>query len=306
MNSAGTPSAAAANAPRSALAAVLTSAGELAGAIASEPALVLLDVRWKLGQPDGRERYEQGHIPGAVFVEMESELAAPPSPVAGRHPLPPLGALQAAARRWGIRQDSTVVVYDDNGNQAAARAWWLLRWGGLTRVTMLDGALAAWREAGGPLQVGFVAALPGDVVLSGGALAVIDADEAAELPARGVLLDARAAERYRGETEPIDPRAGHIPGATSAPTTENLSAEGTFRGRDELRERFRALGVDGAAPVAVYCGSGVTAAHEIAALAIAGFDAALYPGSWSQWASDPARPVAVGEREGTAAAGSAS
>lgn len=253
--------------------------------------LVLLDVRWALGDPHGRDHYLAGHLPGAVFADLESELAGPASPDAGRHPLPSLPELQRAARRWGTTIDSTVVAYDDTGGMAAARAWWLLRWAGLPAVLLLDGGLAAWRAAGLPLETGEVIPAPGDVVLPGGGLPVVDADSAAALAGSGVLLDARAGERYRGEVEPVDPRAGHIPGALSAPTAANLDADGRFLPADRLRQRFEQLGVDGNRPVGVYCGSGVTAAHEIAALAIAGFDAALYPGSWSQWSADPGRPA---------------
>jgi thiosulfate/3-mercaptopyruvate sulfurtransferase len=255
--------------------------------------LVLLDVRWSLGDPHGRDHCLAGHLPGAVFADLESDLAGPASPEAGRHPLPSLPDLQRTARRWGTSRDSTVVAYDDTGGMAAARAWWLLRWAGLEAVHLLDGGLAAWRAAGLPLEAGEVLAALGDAVLPGGRLPVVDADGAAALAGAGVLLDARAGERYRGEVEPIDPRAGHIPGALSAPTAANLDAGGRFLPADQLRQRFVQLGVDGSRPVGVYCGSGVTAAHEIAALAIAGFDAALYPGSWSQWSADPRRPAAV-------------
>ncbi|MCL9797912.1 sulfurtransferase, partial [Frankia sp. AgKG'84/4] len=218
-----------------------------------------------------------------------------PGGAAGRHPLPEVADLQAAARRWGLRAGQPVVVYDDNGGLSAARAWWLLRWAGVTDVRILDGALAAWRDAGLPLETGEIIPAPGDVELSAGHLPVLDADDAAALARDGVLLDARAPERYRGEVEPIDPRAGHIPGARSASTGENLDAAGRFLSPADLRARFAALGVPaGTGGVGVYCGSGVTAAHEIAALAVAGVDAALYPGSWSAWSSDPARPVATG------------
>jgi len=252
---------------------------------------VLLDVRWQLGRTDGREQHRAGHLPGAVFVDLETELAAPGTRSEGRHPLPSLQALQFAARRWGIRDGSRVVVYDATGGLAAARAWWLLRWGGLADVTILDGGLAAWT---GALDTGEVVPEPGDVTLTGDAMPVLTADEAAALPgAGGVLLDARAAARYRGEVEPVDPRAGHVPGAVSAPTTGNLDG-GRFRTAAALRERFRALGVVPGTTVGVYCGSGVTAAHEVAALGEAGIEAALWPGSWSQWSADPARPVATG------------
>jgi thiosulfate/3-mercaptopyruvate sulfurtransferase len=255
--------------------------------------VVLLDVRWALGDPHGRDHYLAGHVPRAVFVDLETELAGPPSPRAGRHPLPELSALQRSARRWGATTGCAVVAYDDTGGTAAARAWWLLRWAGLQSVVLLDGGLAAWRAAGLPIDAGEVLPAQGDVVLAAGSLPVLDADGTAALAGSGVLLDARAGERYRGEVEPIDPRAGHIPGARSAPTAGNLDADGRFLPAQVLRQRFAAVGVDGTRPVGVYCGSGVTAAHEIAALAIAGIEAALYPGSWSQWSSDPGRPVAV-------------
>ncbi|WP_414637579.1 rhodanese-like domain-containing protein [Amycolatopsis sp.] len=442
---------------------VLITADQLARQLESADPPVLLDVRWALGDPNGHRHYLDGHIPGAVYVDLDTELAAPPVPTEGRHPLPDVEDLQAAARRWGLRQGSRVVAYDDNGNLAAARAWWLLKWAGVESVQLLDGGLGAWE---GALEKGFgppqealpaagatsasgrtpaseLAQVPapvsaGDVVLRPGNMPVITMDEAASFD--GVLLDARAAERYRGEQEPVDPRAGHIPGAVNAPTGENLTPDGHFRSPADLAARFDALvgngvpgdgasadpvageaapGGDGsgggefgdgesgkalpggdafgkalpggdafgkalpggdafgegsstpagsgsgeavpaAAPgesssapgssasadgnalpgdsgsrggnasrgdsalpggnalpgdsasaggnalhggataagetpqVAVYCGSGVTAAHEIAALAAAGINAALYPGSWSQWSNHPDRPAATG------------
>jgi thiosulfate/3-mercaptopyruvate sulfurtransferase len=271
---------------------VLISAVELLAAERSRT--VLLDVRWALGDDRGREHYLDGHLPGAVFVELETELADPPSAAKGRHPLPSLQRLQEAARRWGITADGRVVAYDATGGLAAARAWWLLRWAGLTDVRLLDGGLQAWQHAGGPLETGDVVPEPGDVTLTGGGMPVLTIDEAAALPSSGILLDARAGERYRGEVEPVDPRAGHVPGAVSAPTTENLAGDGTFRSATELRERFAVLGVQPGATVGVYCGSGVTASHEVAALAAAGIDAALWPGSWSQWSADLDRGIATG------------
>ncbi|QAY70132.1 sulfurtransferase [Xylanimonas protaetiae] len=291
-------------------AAVLVTVDELAadlrlgGADPAPGAPVLLDVRWALaaaGQTfDGLAHYRAGHLPGAVFADLETELAAAPSPAQGRHPLPSTAQLQAAARRWGVRHDSRVVVYDATGGMAAARAWWLLRYFGLRDVRILDGGLPAWQRAGHPLEADDVEASPGDVVLTPGHLRTLDASDAAALAASddGVLLDARAGERYRGETEPVDPRAGHIPGAASAPTTENLAADGTFLPTDALRERFAALGATAGTHVGVYCGSGVTAAHEAAALAAAGVQASLYAGSWSQWSNDPSRPVATGAARG--------
>lgn len=255
---------------------------------------VLLDVRWALGDPEGHAHYLAGHLPGAVFVDLETELAAPASATEGRHPLPAVETLQAAARRWGVANGSPVVVYDATGGLAAARAWWLLRWAGVPDVRILDGSLAAWTAAGYDLQTGERRPEPGDVTLSPGHLPTLTADEAATLPGTGVLLDARAGERYRGEVEPIDPIAGHIPGARTAPTSENLAENGTFLAPGELRARFAAVGVSATTPTGVYCGSGVTAAHQIAALAAAGLPAALYPGSWSAWVADPTRPVATG------------
>jgi len=270
--------------------AVLADAAELHALISAGQAPVLLDVRWALGDPDGRDHYRAGHLPGAVHVDLDTQLAAPPGPT-GRHPLPALGDLQAAARSWGVTARRPVVVYDDNGGTAAARAWWLLRWAGIDDVRILDGALSSWRARGFPLSTGDEQAAAGDVVLTGGRLPTLTADEAAALAETGVLLDARAAERYRGEVEPVDPRAGHIPGARSAPTAHNLK-DGTFLPTGELRKKYGDLS---GSEVGVYCGSGVTAAHEIAALAIAGIPAALYPGSWSAWSADPDRPVATGE-----------
>jgi thiosulfate/3-mercaptopyruvate sulfurtransferase len=277
-------------------ASVLVSAEELRGA---ERRPVLLDVRWALGDGRGHARYLEGHLPGAVFVDLDRELADPPSAEAGRHPLPSLQRLQDCARRWGISDGDAVVAYDAAGGTAAARAWWLLRWGGLTDVRLLDGGLAAWERAGGELERGEVVPEPGTVTLPGGGLRTLGPDEAAALPGcGGVLLDARAAERYRGEVEPVDPRAGHVPGALSAPTTGNLGPDCSFLPVAVLTERFAALGLRPGVPVGVYCGSGVTAAHEVAALAVAGIDAALWPGSWSQWSADPGRPAATGPEPG--------
>lgn len=252
------------------------------------PGAVLLDVRWALGRTDGHERYLAGHLPGAVYVDLDTELAAPPS-AAGRHPLPSVGDLQSAARRWGISAGSRVVLYDDGPGIAAARAWWLLRWGRHVDVSILDGGLAGWT---GPLETGEVVPAPGDVVLSPGGMPVLTVEEAAALPRDGgVLLDARAPERFRGEVEPVDPVAGHVPGAVNLPTTD-LLAGGRFH--PDLPSVLAARGITPATTAGVYCGSGVTAAHEVAALAHAGVEAALWPGSWSEWVADPTRPVATG------------
>ncbi|WP_448062037.1 sulfurtransferase [Cellulomonas hominis] len=277
---------------------VLVTATDLARSLSGPNPPRVLDVRWQLGGPPGREGYAAGHVPGAVFVDLDTELAAPPSAEAGRHPLPAVEDLQAAARGWGLRRGDAVVVYDAGGAMSAARAWWVLSWAGVEDVRILDGGLGAWVAAGGALETEPAAPEPGDVVLAAGHMPTVAADEAAQWADGGALLDARAGERYRGEVEPVDPQAGHIPGAISAPTTENLDGDGHFLAPDALTARFQALGVAHGADVAVYCGSGVTAAHEAAALVMAGMRPVLYPGSWSQWSSDPERPVEVGTREG--------
>ncbi|TQJ30319.1 sulfurtransferase [Microbacterium sp. SLBN-146] len=275
---------------------VVISPAALAAALGSEAPPVVLDVRWRLDRPDRRSDHASGHIPGAVYVDLDHDLADHGAPATeGRHPLPSTAHLQAAARSWGISEGDAVVVADDLNGMSAARAWWLLRAAGLADVRILDGGLSAWRAAGLPLEEGSVVPVPGDVVLTSGALPTVDLDEVAAFAASGMLIDARASERYRGDVEPIDPRAGHIPGAVNRPTTQNVVAGAGFKPAAELRAEFEALGVRTDVPTAVYCGSGVTAAHQIAALTIAGFDAALFPGSWSQWSNHPDRPVATGD-----------
>ncbi|MFJ8045311.1 sulfurtransferase [Kitasatospora sp. NPDC096147] len=272
----------------------LIDVAELAAALDAATPPALLDVRWALGGPPGAEEYAAGHLPGAHYLDLDRELASPPG-AGGRHPLPDTEVLAAALRRAGVRADRPVVVYDAGPATSAARAWWLLRWAGHRDVRVLDGGLAAWTAAGRPLDFTTPQDGGGDFVPEPGALPTVDAAGAAELARTGLLLDARAGERYRGEVEPVDPRAGHIPGAVSAPTTENLAADGRFRPAAELAERFAALGVKDSTEVAVYCGSGVTAAHELLALTVAGHPgAALYPGSWSEWSADPANPAETG------------
>lgn len=266
----------------------LFSAAELA---AASPVPVILDVRWQLGGPPGLEDYRAGHIPGAVFTDLNADLAGPPGK-GGRHPLPATEDFQASMRRLGVSDGRPVVVYDGAASTAAARAWWLLRYFGHPDVRVLDGGYRAWAAAGQPSETGDSPAVPpGDFTARPGHLPLLDADGAAALARSGLLLDARAGERYRGETEPVDPVAGHIPGAVSAPTTENVAADGTFLPPKKLAARFRALGAGTASEVGAYCGSGVTAAHEVLALSLAGIPAALYAGSWSEWITDPSRPV---------------
>ncbi|MGW7259855.1 sulfurtransferase [Streptomyces sp. NPDC054834] len=276
----------------------IITATELAHDLTGANPPVLLDVRWQLsvakaaGAPafDGRAEYAAGHLPGAVFVDLDAELASAPGE-RGRHPLPDIEEFGAAMRRAGVSPGRPVVVYDGGQGWAAARAWWLLRWTGHPDVRVLDGGLPAWE---GPLSTDVPAPAQGDFEPVPGPGGLLDADAAAALARSGVLLDARAAERYRGDVEPIDRVGGHVPGAVSAPTTENVTADGRFLPAEELRARFKNLGASQDAEVGVYCGSGVSAAHEALALAVAGIPAALYVGSWSEWSSDPSRPVATG------------
>ncbi len=254
----------------------------------------LLDVRWALGGPPGRDEYARGHVPGAAFVDLDTELASAPG-LGGRHPLPEPAAFEAAMRRAGVRADRPVVVYDDSGSAAAARAWWLLRYFGHRDVRVLDGGLGAWVASGRRLSTDAPVPAPGDFAARPGGMPVLDAARASALAQRGVLLDARAPERFRGEHEPIDPVAGHIPGAVNAPSTGNVGGDGRFLAPDALRATFDGAGVRDGVEVGAYCGSGVTAAHEVLALELAGFSAALYPGSWSEWITDPGRPVATGD-----------
>ncbi|MFJ6887799.1 sulfurtransferase [Streptomyces californicus] len=252
---------------------------------------VLLDVRWRLGGPHGRADYEAGHLPGAVFVDLDQDLASPAGD-GGRHPLPDPEVFGAAMRRAGVGQDTPVVVYDGGQGWAAARAWWLLRWAGHRDVRVLDGGLAAWT---GDLSTEVPHPAEGDFRPKPGALPTLDADSAAAFARSGLLLDARAAERYRGDVEPIDRVGGHIPGAVSAPTDENTGADGRYLPAEQLAARFAGLGAEaGAEGVGVYCGSGVSGAHQVLALEIAGLTGILYPGSWSEWSADPSRPVATG------------
>jgi thiosulfate/3-mercaptopyruvate sulfurtransferase len=293
---------------------------ELAARLAGPgPVPVVLDVRWTLSAarrpgdpPSGRADHDAGHVPGAVHLDLDTDLAGPPRSgpggTGGRHPLPTAAHLQAALRRAGVREGSEVVVHDGGDGTAAARAWWLLRWAGVPadRVAVLDGGWAAWTAGGHPVTAEPSRPEPGDVVVRPGALPVLDADGAAAVVAGGgVLVDARAAVRFRGEAEPVDPVAGRVPGAVNLPATDLTGADGRWPAPAVLRERLVALGLGADRPEGAYCGSGVTAAAIVLAAEHAGLPAVpLYVGSWSDWCADPARPVAHGPGPGADRLGS--
>ncbi|MEU8254062.1 sulfurtransferase [Micromonospora inaquosa] len=278
----------------------LVEVDKLVGELDQAESPTLLDVRWRLIGPPGRDDYLAGHLPGAVFVDLDTALCGAPG-AGGRHPLPDPAALQAALRAAGVRAGHPVVVYDGGDGMAAARAWWTLRWAGHRPVRVLHGGYPAWVAAGRPVSTKAPTPPPGDVVVRPGDLPVLDAGRAAALAAAddAVLLDVRAAPRYRGEVEPIDPVAGHVPGAANLPAGEYVGPDGRFLAAEVLSERFAAVGVTEGRAVGAYCGSGVTAAQAVLALHLAGRpDAALYVGSWSNWVADPARPVASGPTPG--------
>jgi thiosulfate/3-mercaptopyruvate sulfurtransferase len=272
---------------------VLITVDELPAALAA--GAQLLDVRWRLAELPGSgfDSYLQGHLPDARFLDLEAVLTgATTDPKLGRHPLPDIDQLGAGLGTLGIDPSLPIIVYDDPGTFAAGRAWWVLRWAGLD-VRVLDGGIRAWVAAGNLLETEEPPAAFGTpLALTAGHLPTLDADEVAAFD--GTLIDVRAPERYRGEVEPIDSRAGHIPGAVNRPVGGYWTAEGTLPDEGELRGSL-ALTED--TPVAVYCGSGVSAAQVALALASLGVDAALYPPSWSGWSADPSRPVAVGTQE---------
>ena len=269
---------------------VLLSVEQLRRALGSGEKPAILDVRWRLDQPDGRSAYLAGHIPGAVYVSLEDELSDHARAGFGRHPLPTGASVQAVARRWGLRAGRPVVVYDNWNRAGSARAWWVLAAAGIPGVRILDGGLTAWTATGGALETGEVNPSAGDVTVvhddlyAGGRAALTAAQVSEGAVAR--LLDARSPDRFRGEVEPVDPVAGHIPGARNLPSTSVLGADGTFIPEARLAELLERSGVDCSASVGVYCGSGITATVVLAALSCAGVDAALFPGSWSQWSGE--------------------
>jgi thiosulfate/3-mercaptopyruvate sulfurtransferase len=276
----------------------LISSEEIAAHL-GEPGWVVVDCRFSLSDPEGgRRAYGEGHLPGARYAHLDQDLSGPRSATSGRHPLPAPEALAQTLASWGIGNNSQVVAYDERSGAFAARLWWLLRWLGHDAVAVLDGGLAAWRAHGLPLEtatpapaVAHFAASPRPELLAGAdeILGALGSD-------RLNVVDARAPARFRGDEEPIDPIAGHIPGAVNHPTDRNLDADGRFLPPDALVARLRQT-LAGAAPgqVVSSCGSGVTACHNLLAMEVAGMRGGrLYAGSWSEWIRDPARPVAKG------------
>lgn len=267
--------------------------------IGSNRAPVILDVRWYRYREGGYENYLQHHIPNAIYVDMDRDLTGPRNPERGRRPFPPRRKVQELVERWGIDEDSYVVVYDSVGGTSAARLWWILQNAGLKHVFFLDGGLDRWESAGMPTLTG-----PGILPLRGtfkvsdeNCMPTITADEAARWPEHGILLDVRSERRYLGHFEYNDARLGNIPGAINLPTYGNYGPDKQFLDHENLLDRFEAVGITNAEEVAVYCGSGNLASHTIAALEVAGLPGArLYPGGWSEWAIDPDRPAARGFR----------
>ncbi len=264
-----------------------------------DPAWAVVDCRFSLADTErGRRAYAEAHIPGAVYAHLDEDLSGPIRPgISGRHPLPDVAAFAQTLSRWGLDASVQVVAYDDFGGGIAARLWWMLRWMGHDAVAVLDGGFPAWQRLDLPTRPGDETRPPRTFTPHPRPAWTVDADtvDARRADPAYRLVDARAAARYRGEDEPIDPVAGHIPGAVSAPFAGNLDADGCFLPPDALRARFDAL-LAGVPPerTICYCGSGVTAAHNLLALAHAGLgNALLYPGSWSHWITDPTRPVAV-------------
>ncbi|OZI33839.1 sulfurtransferase [Bordetella genomosp. 10] len=282
----------------------LISASELSARL-GDPDVRVFDLRHDLmDHAAGRRQYEQSHIAGARYLDNETELAAPRTGRNGRHPLPDRAALAALLASHGVAPDTLVVAYDASGGQFAAHLWWMLRWLGHDRVAVLDGGWQAWSAAGLAVESGPgprpapVSAGAGAPLLREALTEPVDADTVLANIAQPsfTVLDARAAARYRGEMEPIDPAAGHIPGALNRPNTDNLAADGRFKSPQELRKEFEAvLGKRAPGAIVHQCGSGITASHNLLAMEVAGLQGSrLYPGSWSEWVSDPSRPQAKG------------
>jgi thiosulfate/3-mercaptopyruvate sulfurtransferase len=266
----------------------------------ADPSLVIVDVRHDLMQPDawGESQYRAAHIPGAHFVHIDRDLSAAKTGKNGRHPLPPPAACAALFGRLGIGEAKQVVAYDQQSGMFASRLWWMLRWLGHGAAAVLDGGFGKWQQEGRPVTNVVPVPREATFALRGVGLTVDANDVLASLPGRTLaIVDGRAPERFRGEVEPMDPVAGRIPTAINRPASQNLNADFTFKPATVLREEFARLLADAPPERVVHmCGSGVTACHNVLAMAIAGFPLTrIYPGSWSEWCADPSRPVARGE-----------
>jgi thiosulfate/3-mercaptopyruvate sulfurtransferase len=273
---------------------LLVDVASLVSELAGDRPPVLIDVRWSLAGPPGIEAYRAGHLPGARFADLDTDFAGRRG-AGGRHPLPEAADFEGAMRRLRVSGDSAVVVYDAADGVPAARAWWDIRYFGHHDVRILDGGYAAWVAAGLPVTTEEPAVVPGDFVAHPGGLPLLDADSAARLATDGVLVDVRVPERFRGEVEPVDPIAGHIPRAVNLPTTGNVGSDGKFLDVETLAKRFEHLELGDGQEVGTYCGSGVNAAHTVFAMTLAGLPTpALYVGSWSNWIADGTRPIATG------------
>lgn len=265
-----------------------------------EPDLRIVDVRWYLDPARrGRDAYAAGHIPGAVFLDVDADLSAPGGGrgrLVGRHPWPPEEQVSRVMSAAGIGPGTRVVAYDDQAGAVAARLWYLLRAHGHDDVAVLDGGIRKWSAEGRPLTTDAPAVTPARFEARLRPGFVLTKGDMLGRGAGRLVLDARAPERYRGESEPVDPRAGHIPGARNTPFAGNLTGgpHPVMLAPQELRKRYAALGAEGSAPI-VYCGSGVTACHDLLALKLAGLQGSLYAGSWSEWSSDPSLPIETGE-----------
>lgn len=260
--------------------------------------VVVLDVQYALTGTPGSTLYAAAHLPGAPHLDLDTTLADPPG-ARGRHPLPTADRLQHGLRAVGLHDDSKVVVYDQASSLGAARAWWVLRWAGLIQVRVLDGGLAAWLRAGGETTREISEVEAGTITVRPGSLPVLEAGEVLRfIEEGGTLLDARTGERFRGEVEPIDTEAGHIPGARNLPSAEVLRADGTFASPEAIRAALGERGIPLDGPVGTSCGSGITAAQLTLALHEAGIDSVPYIGSWSEWIQDPDRPRAMGPGAG--------
>lgn len=265
---------------------------QLAGRL-DDPLTVICDVRWYLADPaQGKAEYLRSHLPGARFTDLDTDLSGPQGP--GRHPLPSVEAFARSLGNMGIGPDHTVVAYDASGGAIASRMWWMLDSVGHQSAYVLDGGMPAWERAGLPLTSAFPEITPVHYPTPAGWTGVVDVGEVKSWLGRRVILDARSGDRYRGENETIDPRAGHIPTALSAFFGDNLDSSGQFLPEDALRRRYESLGVDESNPPVAYCGSGVTACHNLLALRLVGQKGLLYEGSWSDWSSDPDRAIATG------------